>query len=196
MQFHLLYTVHFSLSPRFHRFQNSCITLAIIQYFATISYPSQKVRSSYVITNKKLPSITQIYKFTATPTCYNAKQPHLSPIKITFTYNFFQWAQRRHNWNMLFQQNRSSRESSRCIMQGLISPHWMPNPAPQPSNNLRQLPHAVGLERSLHGITQSRILTNFHTLHHENKGRLVLLHYPSKLSKSTYNKLTKTNYKT
>jgi len=37
-------------------------------------------------TKKLLPSVTQIFKFTATPTCYVAKQPHLSPIKITFIY--------------------------------------------------------------------------------------------------------------
>jgi len=101
-----------------------------------------------------------------------------------------------HNSNVLFQQNQSSRESSRCIMQGLISPHRMPNPAPQPSNNLRQLPHTLSLERSSHFITQSKILTNFHTLCHENKGRLVFVHYPSKLSIPNYNKLTKTSYKT
>jgi ssDNA-binding Zn-finger/Zn-ribbon topoisomerase 1 len=98
MQFHILYTVHFSLSPQFYRLQNSCITLAIIQHFAAISYPSQKVRSSSVITDKQKkkysPSVTQIYKFAVTPTCYNAKQPHLSPIKTSFTYKFFQWAQR------------------------------------------------------------------------------------------------------
>jgi hypothetical protein len=67
----------------------------------------------------------------------------------------------------------------------------MPNPAPQPSNNLRQLPLAVGLERSLHGITKSKMLSNFHMLSHENNGRLVLIHCPSKLSKPIYNKLTK-----
>jgi len=101
-----------------------------------------------------------------------------------------------HNSNMLFQQNQSSRESSHCLMQGLISPHRMPKPTPQASNNLCQLPHTVGLERSSHGITQSKVLTNFHVLCHENKGRLVLLHYPSKLYKPIYNKLTKTSYKT
>ena len=81
-------------------------------------------------------------------------------------------------------------ESSCCIMQGLLSPCQMPNTAPQPSNNLCQLPRAVSLERSSHGITQSKMLTNFHTFCHENKGRLVFVHYPSKLSKTIYNKLT------
>ena len=82
-------------------------------------------------------------------------------------------------------------ESSRCIMQGLLLPRWMLNPAPQPSSNLRQLPRAVGLERSSHGVTQSKMLTNFHMLSYENKMRLVLVHYPSKLSKPIYNKLSK-----
>jgi len=35
------------------------------------------------------------------------------------------------------------------------------------------------------------MLTNFHMLSYENKMRLVLVHYPSKLSKPIYNKLSK-----
>ena len=81
MQFHPLYTVHFNLPtnspyavpstlhstfpllPPFHRLQNSYITLAIIQQFATILNPSQMVHSSPIITNKKNYS-PQSHKFT------------------------------------------------------------------------------------------------------------------------------------
>jgi hypothetical protein len=73
---------------------------------------------------------------------------------------------------------------------GLLLPRRMPNPAPQPS----KLPRAVGLERSSHGVTQSKMVTKFLTLNHENKGRLVLVHYPSKLPKTIYNKLTRYIY--
>jgi len=82
-------------------------------------------------------------------------------------------------------------ERVRCIMQGLLPTRRMPNPAPQPNNNLRQLPHAVGLERSSHVLTQPKMLKKFYTLHHENKGKLVHVHYPSKLSKHIYDTLTK-----
>ena len=46
----------------------------------------------------------------------------------------------------------------------------MLNPAPKLNNNLRQLPCAVSLERSLHGLTQSKMLTKCsHTLPWEQK---------------------------
>jgi len=47
--------------------------------------------------------ITQIYKFTATLTCYNAKQPHLSPGKITFTYKNLPVGIEVHTAQTLFQ---------------------------------------------------------------------------------------------
>ena len=92
---------------------------------------------------------------------------------------------------MSFQAKPEQQQSYRWIMQGLLSPRQMPNPAPLLNNSLRQLPRAVSLERSSHGVTQSKMLTNFHTLRHENKERLILVHYPSKLSKLIYNKLNK-----
>jgi len=111
------------------------------------------------------------------------------------------WTQRCTRLKHVILGKTGAAESSRCIMQGLLSPRQMLNPAPQLNNNLRQLPLAVSLERRSHGVTQSKMLTNFHTLRHENKGRLALVHYPSKLSKPIYNILTKemstiTKYKT
>jgi len=96
MQFNLFYKVYFLFLLRIHGLQNSCITLPIIQSFATISNPSQMVRLSPIIKSKikLLPSVTQIYKFTASPNCYNAKQPHLSPRKITLFIKFSRLAQR------------------------------------------------------------------------------------------------------
>jgi len=74
--------------------------------------PSQMVCSSPIITNKKLlPSVSQIYKFTATPTCYNAKQSHLSPSKITFTHKNLPVGTEVHTAQTCHsRQNRSSRE--------------------------------------------------------------------------------------
>jgi hypothetical protein len=91
---------------------------------------------------------------------------------------------------MSFQAKPEQQQSYRWIMQGLLSPRQMPNPAPLLNNNLRHLPRAVSLERSSHGVTQSKMLTKFHTLRHENKERLLLVHCPAKLSKRIYNKLT------
>jgi len=73
--------------------------------------------------------------------------------------------------------NKTGAAETLCsTMQGLVLPRQMPNPAPHPSNIFHQLPRAAGLESSSHGVTQSKMLTNFLTLSHENKGRLMLIH--------------------
>jgi hypothetical protein len=82
-------------------------------------------------------------------------------------------------------------ETSRCIMQVLLSSRKTPNPAPQPNNNFRQLPRAEALERISHGVTQLKMLTNFHTLLHENKWRQVCVH----CHKSFQNHLQQINQK-
>jgi len=108
----------------------------------------------------------------------------LSFIKIS------QLAQRYTGVKHIIPGKTRAAESYRWIMQGLLSPRQKPNPVPQLNNNLCQLPRAVSLERRSLGLTHSKMLTNFHTLRHENKDRLVLVHYPSKSSKLIYNKLT------
>ena len=147
---------------------------------------------------KKIKCPPQSHKFTnftATPTCHNAKQP---PIKITSTYkNLTVGTEVRaahtevRAAHTCYSNIIGTPESSRCIVQGVLWPRWLPNPAPQPSNNLRQLPRAVSLERSPHGVTRSKMLTNYHTVRHVNKEILVHVHYPSKLCKHIYNELTK-----
>jgi len=131
MQFHLLFKVHFLFLPRLHRLQNSCITLAIIQRFTTISNPSQIVRSIPIITNKNLlPSITQIYKFTTTPACYYAKQPHRLPSKITFIYKNLPVGTEVHTSQTWYsRQNRGSRELPLYNARPFIT---SPNAEPRP----------------------------------------------------------------
>ena len=119
--------------------------------------------------------------------------------KLHSLIKVFQWAQRGAQLKHIIPTKTRAAERPRCIMQGLLLPRRMTNPCPQRSDNLRRLPRAAGLERSSHGVTQSKMLTNFLTFRHENKGRLVLVHYPSKLSKLIYNKLNEkniNNYKT
>jgi hypothetical protein len=50
-------------------------------YKITQQFQTQAERSAQIYYSP----VTQYYKFTATPTCYNI-QPHLSQIKVTFTY--------------------------------------------------------------------------------------------------------------
>ena len=53
----------------------------------------------------------QSHKFTATPTCCNAKQPHLSPSKITSTYKNLPVGTQVHTAQTCYcWQNLSSRE--------------------------------------------------------------------------------------
>jgi len=142
------------------------------------------------------PLITQIYKFTKTTTCCNTKQPHVSPKKLLTLIKFLQWTQRRAQLKHVDPTKTGAEERFRFITQGLLFPHPIPNSAPQPSSNLRPLPRAVGLEGSSHGLTQSKMLTNFHTFRHENTRSSTL---PIKFSTPIYNKSTKkliNNYKT
>jgi hypothetical protein len=175
MQFHPLLTVHFHFLPPLHRLQNSSITLANIQRFTTISHPIQMVHSSPIITNKRTTPLSHtIYKPTTTPTCYNTKQPHLSPSKIAFTYiNLPVHTEMCTSLTCYCRQHQSSRELPLYNARSFIT---SPNVEPRPTvdNNLHQLPHALSLGRISHGVTQSKMLTNFHTLRYENKARLVL----------------------
>ena len=74
-------------------------------YNVTQQFQTQVERSSQIYYSP----VTRYYKFTATPTCYNI-QPHLSQIKVTFTYKSSHGHRGVHNSDMLFQQNRSSRD--------------------------------------------------------------------------------------
>ena len=114
---------------------------------------------------KPLSLMTQICKFTAAPTCYNTKQPQRSPMKSLSLIKILQWAQAQRCAQLkhVVPTRTRAAESPRCILLSLLLPRRIPSSASQPSSNLRQLPCAVGLGRSLHGVTQSKMLTDFHT---------------------------------
>ena len=62
--------------------------------------------------NKFLSSVMRIYKFIATPTCCNTKQPHFPPTKLLSLIKIFHWAQRctrlKHVIPMTEEQLRAS----------------------------------------------------------------------------------------
>jgi hypothetical protein len=75
-----------------------------------------------------------------------------------------QWAEGCARLKHVIPGKNGAAESSRCIMQGFfLSSRHNAKPAPKlnnnNNNNLRQFPLAVSLERSSHGVTQSKMLT-------------------------------------
>jgi len=73
--------------------------------------PKGPTKSHFVKQNNYYPLSHKFTNFTATPACYNAKQPHLSRSKITFTYKNLPVGTEVHTSQTCYsRQNRSSRE--------------------------------------------------------------------------------------
>jgi phage gpG-like protein len=101
-------------------------------YNFTQQFQTRAKRSAQVLTNKKqlLPSVIQIYKFTATPTFYSTKQPHLLQIKVAFTYKNLPVGTVELTTQTCYSNKSGAAESSRCVLQSLLLPCRMPTPHP------------------------------------------------------------------
>jgi len=123
MQFRLLYTVYFLFLPQLHRLQNSCIILAIIQCFITISTQA----------NKQINYSPQTHKFTNSlqhipVTMQNNHIFHQA--KLLSLIKIFQCAQRCTWLKQVIPGKTRAAESYRCITQGLLSSRWNAEPRP------------------------------------------------------------------
>jgi len=113
--------------------QNSCITLAIIQRFATISNLSQKVRSNPIISNKITTPLShtnlQISLKHLPITMLNSHIFHEA--KLLALIKIFQWAQRCTRLEHIIPDKTGAAEISCCIMQGLLLSRQNAEPRPK-----------------------------------------------------------------
>jgi len=126
-------TQYISLSPLFHRLQNSCITLAIIQCFATISNPSQSVCSSPILSNKiTIPLNHTNLQISMQHLPITMRNNHIfHQAKLLSLIKIFQWAQRCTQLKHVILSKTGEAESSRCIMQGPLSSRQNAEPCPK-----------------------------------------------------------------
>ena len=171
------------------RIPNSRINLAIIESFTAISNTSQtptQVPSQQTI--DLFPLVTQIHKFITTPTCYNAKQP---AIILPRTQNF-QWAQRCTRLNHGIARTTVAAESSRCVMQGILSTREMANRSPHLKKQSSLVSTSLALRNSIKNADKSS-----HAPPSEQRDTSCL-NLPIKIDQTRKQNLTKkvNNYKT
>jgi len=184
VQFSLLCTVHFSLpsvSQALKQLYHLCHCTMLRYNFE----PKSKGLLKIII--PLCHSILQIHCKHLPITMNNKLIFHNS--KLLSLIKIFPWALRCTQLKHVVSNKAGAAEISHSTMQEILLPRKMPNPALQLSNFLRQelllprkmlnpalqlssflrqLPRAASLESSSHGVTQSKMLTNFLTLSHVN----------------------------